>query len=73
MNGTFAVYRLVLRAQLTVGRIAAFVAAGGLLVLIGIAFRNAPASPPGTPPLDTQALWSATLPLDEAGGGRFDG
>lgn len=26
-----------------------------------------------TPPLDTQALWSATLPLDQAGGGRFDG
>ena len=26
-----------------------------------------------TPPVDAQSLWSATLPLDEAGGGRFDG
>jgi Holliday junction DNA helicase RuvB len=24
------------------------------------------------PPLDAQAMWSATLPIDEAGGGRFD-
>jgi len=24
------------------------------------------------PPVDAQALWSATLPIDEAGGGRFD-
>ena len=26
-----------------------------------------------TPPVDAQGLWSATLPLEEAGGGRFDG
>ena len=26
-----------------------------------------------TPPPDAQGIWSATLPLDEAGGGRFDG
>jgi Holliday junction DNA helicase RuvB len=25
------------------------------------------------PPADAQAIWSATLPLDDAGGGRFDG
>jgi Holliday junction DNA helicase RuvB len=25
-----------------------------------------------TPPVDAQGLWSATLPLEEAGGGRFD-
>ncbi|HSU74547.1 MAG TPA: Holliday junction branch migration DNA helicase RuvB [Terrabacter sp.] len=25
-----------------------------------------------TPPLDAQAMWGATLPIDEAGGGRFD-
>ena len=25
-----------------------------------------------TPPVDAHSLWSATLPLDEAGGGRFD-
>ena len=25
-----------------------------------------------TPPLDVQAMWGATLPIDEAGGGRFD-
>ena len=25
-----------------------------------------------TPPVDAQSLWSATLPLDDAGGGRFD-
>ena len=26
-----------------------------------------------TPPVEAQSLWSATLPLDEAGGGRFEG
>ncbi len=26
-----------------------------------------------TPPRDSQALWTATLPIDEAGGARFDG
>jgi Holliday junction DNA helicase RuvB len=26
-----------------------------------------------TPPLDAQGLWSATLPLDDVGGGRFEG
>jgi Holliday junction DNA helicase RuvB len=25
-----------------------------------------------TPPRDAQALWTATLPIDEAGGARFD-
>jgi Holliday junction DNA helicase RuvB len=25
-----------------------------------------------TPPLDAQSIWSATLPLDDAGGGRFE-
>ncbi|EWT01656.1 ATP-dependent DNA helicase RuvB [Intrasporangium oryzae NRRL B-24470] len=26
-----------------------------------------------TPPLDAQSMWSATLPIDDAGGGRFEG
>jgi Holliday junction DNA helicase RuvB len=25
-----------------------------------------------TPPLDTQGLWAATLPLDDLAGGRFE-
>lgn len=26
-----------------------------------------------TPPVDAQSMWAATLPIDDAGGGRFDG